>query len=107
MRNVRNARPGSRWGVAALLAIAASLAPWPAFGRPQEPPPLTMEEVEVRGSGDLPETFFAPAPSPERGSTPVRYDLLREQTLAPISPGEDDDDGRRTGVAHAETDDRD
>lgn len=92
---------------AAIPAVLAVLAPGPAFGSPPASPPLAMEEVEIHGSRELPERFFAPAPAPGHDSRPVHHELLRERILAPISLGENDDEDRRAGIDQVDRDDRD
>lgn len=91
MRRTREA------GLAMLLAAvfgaaAAIVSAGPAFAGSPASPPLTMDEVEIHGSGDLPERSFAPAPRPAHARAPVRETLLRARLLAPISPWENDDD---------------
>lgn len=51
-------------------------------------PPLTMEELEVRGRREKPEGLYLPVPGGIRHSVPVRFDLFREDMTRPILPGE-------------------
>lgn len=83
---------------AALPAVPAIVCPVPASASSPASPPVAMDEVEVRGSGELPERLLAPAPAPVHASIPVHADFLRERILAPISPWEKDDEDSRTEV---------
>ena len=83
---------------AALPAVFGILSAGPAFGSSPASPPLAMEEVEVYGSGELPERLLAPAPVPIHAAIPVHADFLRERILAPISSWENDDEDLRAGV---------
>ncbi|MGE5190325.1 MAG: hypothetical protein ACM3NF_09730 [Gemmatimonadota bacterium] len=104
----RGGRLGLFFRVAAAVPVVlAALAPGPAFGTPPGSPPLEMEEVEIHGSGELPERLFVPAPAPDRIAVPVHHELLRERILAPISPWESDDEDRHAGIDRVERDDRD
>lgn len=51
-------------------------------------PPLTMEELEVRGYREQPERLYLPVPLGIRHASPVRYDLLLEDVTRPILPWE-------------------
>jgi hypothetical protein len=53
-----------------------------------DPPPLTMEELEVRGRREKPERLYLSVPRGIRHSAPVRFDLLREDMAKPILPWE-------------------
>lgn len=53
-----------------------------------EPPPLTMEELEVRGRREKPDKLFLPVPRGIQHAAPVRFDLLREDMTRPILPWE-------------------
>lgn len=88
----------------AVPVVLAALFAGPAFGSPPGSPPLEMEEIEIHGSGELPERLFVPAPVPERVSVPVHHELLRERILAPISPWESDDEDRHAGIDRIERD---
>jgi hypothetical protein len=54
------------------------------------PPPLTMEELEVRGRREKPDRLYLPVPRGIRHAAPVRFDLLREDMTRPILPWEID-----------------
>ncbi len=92
---------------AALPAVLALVSPLPASAGAPASPPAAMEEVEVYGSGELPERLPAPAPTPAPASIPVHPEFLRERILAPISPWENDDEDLRAGVDGVARDDRD
>jgi len=53
-------------------------------------PPLTMEELEVRGRREKPDKLYLPVPRGIRTPAPVRFDLLREDMTRPILPWEID-----------------
>lgn len=91
-------------GLAVVLATG-SAAPGSAAAAPS--PPVAMEEVEVFGSGELPERLLVPAPAPAHAAVPVHVDILRERILAPISPWENDDEDLRAGVDGVPGDGRD
>jgi hypothetical protein len=51
-------------------------------------PPLTMEEIEVRGGRGMPERLHVPAPPDLFRTAPVPLDLFREDLVRPIPPHE-------------------
>jgi hypothetical protein len=53
-------------------------------------PPLTMEELEVRGRREKPDRLYLPVPRGIRHAAPVRFDLLREDMTRPVLPWEID-----------------
>lgn len=55
-----------------------------------DPPPLTMEELEVRGRREKPDRLYLPVPRGIRHAAPVGFDLLREDMTRPILPWEID-----------------
>jgi hypothetical protein len=55
-----------------------------------DPPPLTMEELEVRGRREKPDRLYLPVPRGIRHTVPVRFDLLREDMTRPVLPWEID-----------------
>jgi hypothetical protein len=59
-----------------------------AAGKDQ--PPLTMEELEVRGRREKPDRLYLPVPQGIRHAAPVRFDLLREDMTRPVLPWEID-----------------
>jgi len=72
MKRIRTTEFAIFFGAAAVAAVVAVVFPGPAFGNSPASPPLSMEEIEVHGSGDVPERLFAPAPVPERPASPVQ-----------------------------------
>jgi hypothetical protein len=54
-----------------------------------DPPPLTMEELEVRGRREKPDRLYLPVPRGIRHAAP-RFDLLREDMTKPVLPWEID-----------------
>ncbi|MDX1815339.1 MAG: hypothetical protein R3239_05210 [Thermodesulfobacteriota bacterium] len=59
--------------------------------------PLTMEELEVRGRREKPDTLYLPVPRGIRHSAPVRFDLLREDISRPVLPWEIDSRDKPVG----------
>jgi hypothetical protein len=53
-----------------------------------ESPPLTMEELEVRGFREKPGQLYLSVPNPVFTPAPVRFDLLREDIARVIHPWE-------------------
>jgi hypothetical protein len=51
-------------------------------------PPLTMEELEIRGRREKPEELYLPPPGEIRHAPPVPFDLIREDMTRPILPRE-------------------
>lgn len=52
----------------------------------QAPPPLAMEELEVRGSRDKPGPLFLPGPKPVFHYAPVHLGLFTEEMTKPVLP---------------------
>lgn len=71
-------------------ALAAGIFPLPglAQGPEAEPPPLSMEELEVRGFRDKPGQLYVSVPNQVFSPAPVRFDLFREDLARPILPWE-------------------
>lgn len=85
--------------IAALIGVAGGIMIIPRDTRAAEGgrPPLTMEELEVRGYREKPDRLFLPVPPGIRHAAPVRYDLFREDVTKPIQPWEIDTRNTRTG----------
>jgi hypothetical protein len=62
-----------------------------------DPPPLTMEELEVRGHREKPDRLYLPVPRGIRHTVPVRFDLLREDMTRPVLPWEIDGRNKPVG----------
>ncbi len=62
-----------------------------------DPPPLSMEELEVRGRREKPDRLYLPVPRGIRHAVPVRFDLLREDMTRPILPWEIDSRNKSVG----------
>ena len=60
-------------------------------------PPLTMEELEVRGSREKPDRLYLPVHRGIRHAAPVRFDLLREDMTRPVLPSEIDSRNQPVG----------
>ena len=60
-------------------------------------PPLTMEELEVRGRREKPDRLYLPVPRGIRHAAPVRFDLLREDMTRPVLPWEIDSRNKPVG----------
>jgi hypothetical protein len=71
-------------------ALAAGIFPlWGmAQGQDGETPPLSMEELEVRGFRDKPGQLYVSVPNQVFSPPPVRFDLFREDLARPILPWE-------------------
>lgn len=77
--------------MAVLLGPVAVLGPGgDARAADRNQPPLTMEELEVRGKREKPDKLFLPSPGGMRHSPSVRFDLFREDVTRPVHPGEID-----------------
>lgn len=81
-------RPAVRacWVLAIAGILGATLPRFPGMAHGAEPEsrPLTMEELEVRGYRELPGELYLPVPGTMGSSSPVRFDLIREDILKPI-----------------------
>jgi hypothetical protein len=62
-----------------------------------DPPPLTMEELEVRGRREKPDRLYLPVPRGIPHAAPVRFDLLREDMTRPVLPWEIDSRNKAMG----------
>lgn len=60
-------------------------------------PPLSMEELEVRGIREKPDTLYLPVSRGIRHEAPVRFDLLKEDMTSPVLPWEIDIRNSRGG----------
>ena len=76
--------------LAGLVGILGGMFPVNACAADEGRPPLTMEELEVRGYREKPDRLFLPVPPGIRHSAPVRYDLFREDVTKPVLPWEID-----------------
>lgn len=84
------------WGVCRIvvrIVVGIMLAGFvPRSGIAQEakaqPPPLTMEELEVRGFREKPGQLYISFPNPVFTPAPVRFDLLRDDIARGILPWE-------------------
>jgi hypothetical protein len=74
----------------ALIAFGGAIIPGKVCAADKERPSLTMEELEVRGRQEKPDTLFLPVPAVIRHSAPVRLDLFREDMTRPVLPWEID-----------------
>ena len=87
-----------------VLALAAGVIgrtdAYPKDGSPGTAPNrarVTMEALEVRGYEQVPAKRFLPPVPDLFYRSPVRFDLLREDLEAPISPSEVRNEPRQTG----------
>ena len=74
--------------LAGLIGSGAAIIPGKARAAGGDQPPLTMEELEVRGRQEKPDTLFLPVPRGIRHGAPVRFDLYREDMTRPVLPWE-------------------
>ena len=84
-------RMGALMGMVVLGALVASggaIFPGKVWAAEKSRPSLTMEELEVRGSREKPDTLFLPVPGAIRHVAPVRFDLFREDMTRPVLPWE-------------------
>jgi hypothetical protein len=61
------------------------------------PPPLRMEELEIRGLLEKPDRLYVPAPGQIVFPLPTRYDLFREELARPVLLREIANDGTTNG----------
>lgn len=71
-----------------LIASGVAIFPGKVCAAGKERPSLTMEELEVRGRREKPDTLFLPVPAAIRHAAPVRFDLFREDMTKPVLPWE-------------------
>jgi hypothetical protein len=87
-----------------LLAVCLAGAPPSAAaargGGGGSAPPLTMEEIEVRGGRRAPERIHVPAPPDLFRPAPVPLELFRDDLVRPIPPHDLPTENPRRGGAH-------
>ncbi len=88
MRRKRLIRQITIWMVAGILGAGVLPFAGKAQETPSESPPLTMEELEVRGFRDKPGQLYFSVPDQVFSPAPVRYDLLAEDLAKPFLPWE-------------------
>lgn len=76
--------------LAGLIGSGMMMGMGKAHAASTDHPPLTMEELEVRGRREKPDRLYLPVPRGIRHSAPVRFDLLREDMTRPLLPWEID-----------------
>lgn len=76
--------------LAGLVGFGIAMGTGNARAAGADPPPLTMEELEVRGRSEKPDRLYLPVPRGIRHAAPVRFDLLREDMTRPVLPWEID-----------------
>lgn len=95
-----------RWTKPASLLLAGLIGSGMLMGTVKaraagaDPPPLTMEELEVRGRREKPDRLYLPVPRGIRYPAPVRFDLLREDMTRPVLPWEIDSRYKPVGGKH-------
>jgi len=72
----------------ATITSGAPILPGEVRAAEKDRPPLTMEELEVRGRREKPDRLFLPVPGAIRQMAPVRFDLFREDMARPVLPWE-------------------
>jgi hypothetical protein len=82
-------RPPSLF-LAVTIVFGSMMARGNALAAGEDPPPLTMEELEVRGRREKPDRLYLAVPRGIRHAAPVRFDLLREDMTRPVLPWEID-----------------
>jgi hypothetical protein len=83
--------------LAGLIGFGMMMGTGKALAAGSDPPPLTMEELEVRGHREKPDRLYLPVPRGIRHAAPVRFDLLREDMTRPILPWEIDSRNQAVG----------
>lgn len=86
-RGQESARLTLRFMAGAAFA-AAVLSAGNLSGAGAEPPPLSMEELEVRGAIEKPDRLYVSMPKPIFDPAPVRFDLFAEDLGSPVCPPE-------------------
>ncbi len=76
--------------LAGLIGSGMMMTTGNAHAASTDQPPLTMEELEVRGRREKPDRLYLPVPRGIRHAAPVRFDLLREDMTRPVLPWEID-----------------
>lgn len=74
--------------MAAAAFVAAVLSAGNSFGAGEETPPLSMEELEVRGVIEKPDRLYVSMPKPIFDPAPVRFDLFSEDLGSAVCPPE-------------------
>lgn len=74
--------------LAGLIGSGAAVFPGDGRAADVDQPPLSMEELEVRGYREKPDTLYLPVSRGIRHAAPVRFDLLREDMTRPVLPWE-------------------
>ncbi len=83
---------------AALIAGFAVLLPaGKSLGEQRPAPPVTMEELEVRGVRENPDRLYVSVPNPIFDPAPVRFDLFAEDLREPVFPPEFDNASQPNG----------
>ncbi len=95
MTGIRKSRMAVFWLIAGAACASAPLHAGELRGS-QAPPPLTMEELEVRGSREKPDMLFLPPLKTLFHAAPAHLDLLAEDMARPILPWEIADDNMST-----------
>jgi hypothetical protein len=72
--------------LAGLIGSGAAILPGKARAAGLDQPPLTMEELEVRGRREKPDRLYLPVPKGIWHAAPVRFDLFREDMTRPVLP---------------------
>lgn len=100
MRRKRVIRRVMAWMVAGVLGTGFFPSPAKAQEAKGQTPPLTMEELEVRGYRDKPGQLYFSVSDQVFVPAPVRFDLLAEDVAKPFLPWEIvRDPGRDEGKA--------
>lgn len=74
--------------LAGLIGTGTMMGTGKARAAGTDRPPLTMEELEVRGRREKPDRLYLPVPRGIHHAAPVRFDLLREDMARPVLPWE-------------------
>jgi len=83
--------------LAGLIGTGMMMGTGKARAAGTDQPPLTMEELEVRGRREKPDRLYLPVPRGIRHAAPVRFDLLREDMTRPVLPWEIDSRNKPVG----------
>jgi hypothetical protein len=83
--------------LAVTIVFGLMMARGNALAAGEDPPPLTMEELEVRGRREKPDRLYLSVPRGMRHAAPVRFDLLREDMTRPVLPWEIDNQNEPAG----------
>lgn len=71
-----------------LIGSGTTLFPGHGLAADVDRPPLSMEELEVRGIREKPDKLYLPVSRRMRHEAPVRFDLLQEDMTRPVLPWE-------------------